>query len=78
MPCATMADHPLRRYFDAGALVTLNTDDPEMFETSLAREYQIAQESFGFSNEELRQLAANSIKASWMAEERKAELLRRM
>ena len=76
--CASLAVHPLRRYFDAGALVTLNTDDPEMFQTSLGREYQIAQESFGFSNDELRQLAANSIKAGWMSEERKRELLRKL
>lgn len=76
--CATLADHPLRRYFDAGALVTLNTDDPEMFQTSLVREYQIAQQSFGFTDDELRRLAANSIRASWLPEERKRELLERL
>jgi adenosine deaminase/aminodeoxyfutalosine deaminase len=73
--CPQLADHPLRRYFDAGALVTLNTDDPEMFQTTLVREYQIAQDAFGFTNEELRQLAANSFRASWLPEERKRELL---
>ena len=70
-----IAAHPLRRYFDAGALVTLNTDDPEMFQTTLVREYQLAQDAFGFTNEELRQLAANSFRASWLPEERKHELL---
>ena len=74
--CATLAEHPLRRYFDAGALVTLNTDDPEMFQTTLAHEYQIAQDAFGFSNNELCQLAANSFRASWLPEERKRELLK--
>ena len=73
--CAELAAHPLRRYFDAGALVTLNTDDPEMFQTTLVREYQLAQDAFGFTNEELRQLAANSFRASWLPEERKRELL---
>jgi adenosine deaminase/aminodeoxyfutalosine deaminase len=73
--CAAVADHPLRRFFDAGALVTLNTDDPEMFGTSLAREYQIAQECFGFTDDELRQLAANSFRASWLPEERKRQFL---
>jgi adenosine deaminase len=66
----------LRRYFDAGALVTLNTDDPEMFQTTLVREYQLAQDAFGFTDEELRQLAANSFRASWLPEERKRELLK--
>jgi adenosine deaminase/aminodeoxyfutalosine deaminase len=74
--CAEISAHPLRRYFDAGALVTLNTDDPEMFQTTLVREYQLAQDAFGFTNEELRQLAANSFRASWLPEERKRELLK--
>jgi adenosine deaminase/aminodeoxyfutalosine deaminase len=73
--CADVSDHPLRRYFDAGALVTLNTDDPEMFQTTLVREYQLAQDAFGFTDEELRQLAANSFRASWLPEERKRALL---
>jgi adenosine deaminase/aminodeoxyfutalosine deaminase len=73
--CASFADHPLRRYFDAGALVTLNSDDPAMFGCSVAGEYQVAQEHFGFSDAEARQLAVNSILASWLPQERKRELL---
>jgi adenosine deaminase/aminodeoxyfutalosine deaminase len=73
--CLALAEHPIRRYFDAGALITLNTDDPEMFQTTLVREYQIAQDAFGFTNAELTQLAANSFRASWLPEERKRELL---
>jgi aminodeoxyfutalosine deaminase len=73
--CPEIALHPLRRYFDAGALVTLNTDDPEMFQTTLVGEYRLAQDAFGFTQEELVQLAANSFRASWLPEERKRELL---
>ncbi|MGC2211367.1 MAG: adenosine deaminase [Candidatus Korobacteraceae bacterium] len=74
--CAELPLHPLRRFFDAGALVTLNTDDPEMFQTTLVREYELARDVFGFTNQELRQLAANSFRASWLPEERKRELLK--
>jgi adenosine deaminase/aminodeoxyfutalosine deaminase len=74
--CVELAAHPLRRYFDAGALVTLNTDDPAMFQTTLGREYQLAQDAFAFTEDELRQLAANSFRASWLPEERKRELLK--
>jgi aminodeoxyfutalosine deaminase len=74
--CAAIEQHPLRHYFDAGALVTLNTDDPEMFQTTLLQEYRIAIQQFAFTGEELRQLAANSLRACWLPEEHKRELLR--
>ncbi len=58
----TMEAHPLRRLFDAGVPVTLSTDDPGLFETTLAREYQIAEEVLGFNPSELRKIAANSFR----------------
>lgn len=58
--CASLAEHPLPRYLDHGLLVTLNTDDPEMFETTLNQEYKTAAERFGLSHEQLRILAENS------------------
>ena len=76
--CARLEDHPLRRYFDAGLLVTLNSDDPALFLSDLEDEYGIAQESFGFTPEHLRELASNSIEASFLPPERKVEILRRI
>lgn len=76
--CHDYLAHPVRRYFDAGALITLNSDDPEMFQTTLVQEYQIAQEIFGFTDDELRQLARNSFQASWLPEDRKRELISRL
>ena len=72
-----MEKHPVRRLFDAGVLVTLNTDDPDMFRTTLYEEYQIAQQKFGFSEDELRELAKNSFRASFLPEEKKREFLAR-
>ena len=46
-----------------------------MFRTSLGREYQIAQEVFGFSGLDLRRLAMNSFEASFLPEEKKREFL---
>ncbi len=63
--CATLVDHPLPKYLERGMLVTLNTDDPEMFETTLNREYELAAEAFGLSNEQLRRLVGNSFKATF-------------
>lgn len=75
--CPAAADHPLKRYLDLGLMVVLNSDDPAMFETSLAREYQLAQEVFALSDAQLRTLAMNSFRASFLAEEKKQSYLRR-
>ncbi len=75
--CAAIEQHPVRKLFDGGVQVTLNTDDPDMFRTSLLREYQIAQQVFGFSEDELRELAKNSFHASFLPEAKKREYLAR-
>ena len=46
-----------------------------MFRTSLVREYQIAQDVFGFCEADLRQLAENSFRASFLPEAQKREFL---
>lgn len=58
----SLVEHPVRRLFDAGVPITLNTDDPALFSTSLSREYKIAQEHFGFSDSELRGVATNAFR----------------
>jgi adenosine deaminase/aminodeoxyfutalosine deaminase len=76
--CASFAEHPLRRYFDAGLLVTLNSDDPAFFGSDVANEYLLAHQVQGFSREELRQLAANSIRASFLPTPAKSQWLSRI
>lgn len=66
--CPSFAAHPLRQYFDDGLLVTLNSDDPAFFGSDLANEYLLAHTELGFSRAELRQLAANSLRASFLPE----------
>jgi aminodeoxyfutalosine deaminase len=58
---ATLAEHPLRRLYDAGVPILLNTDDPAMFDCTLTSEYALAARAFGFSEEELKGIAANSL-----------------
>jgi len=67
--------HPVRQLFDAGLLVTINTDDPTMFHTSLNGEYELAQDLFGFTDEHLRELARNSFEASFLPAEKKIHFL---
>jgi aminodeoxyfutalosine deaminase len=73
--CPTLEEHPVRRYFDAGLMVTLNSDDPAIFESDLQDEYRLAHDGFGFTAEHLRELAANSIEASFLPAVRKVALL---
>jgi adenosine deaminase/aminodeoxyfutalosine deaminase len=73
--CPTFALHPLRRYFDEGLLVTINSDDPAFFGSDLANEYFLAHTEQGFTRDELRRLAANSIRASFLPDLEKASWL---
>jgi adenosine deaminase len=72
------AAHPLRKFFDAGLKVTLGSDDPTFFSTSIGREYAIAQKHFGFSDDELGQLTRNAIEEAFIDEKTRAELLSRI
>ena len=73
--CAELSQHPVRRYFDEGLMLTLNSDDPAMFRTSLVEEYRLVQEHFAFSDDHLRELARNSFEASFLPPEKKVEFL---
>ncbi len=64
--CPSFAAHPLRRYFEVGLLVTLNSDDPAFFGSDLANEYLLAHTEQGFTRDELRKLAGNSFRASFL------------
>ncbi len=76
--CPSFAAHPLRQYFDRGLLVTLNSDDPAFFGSDLANEFLLAHTEQGFTREELRHLAANSIRASFLPEDEKSAWLARI
>ena len=73
--CPALSEHPVRRYFDQGIMVTLNSDDPAMFGSTLAGEYQLGQDAFGFTDEHLRELARNSFEASFLPPEKKLRFL---
>ncbi|HEY2914857.1 MAG TPA: adenosine deaminase [Candidatus Angelobacter sp.] len=76
--CKEMQEHPVRKFFDEGLMITLSTDDPAMFQTSLNKEFEIAQQEFGFSEEHLRELARNSIEASFLPVEKKLRFMQQI
>ncbi len=71
---ARIEDHPVRRYWERGLDITVNTDDPGMFHNSLAGEYALLMDVFGFSRAEIRRLAAAALEGAWCGPEEKARL----
>jgi adenosine deaminase/aminodeoxyfutalosine deaminase len=57
---AALKDHPVRRLFDAGVPITLNTDDPGLFDCDLEGEFRCAREVFGFTDTELAGIRRNA------------------
>ena len=58
--------HPVRRLFDAGIPITINTDDPTVCGVTLTSEYELIHEKFGFSLKEIEQLIENARKAAFV------------
>ena len=73
--CPALFEHPVKMYFEEGLMITLNSDDPPFFGATLLEEYQLAHRDFEFSLDQLRELAANSIEASFLPPDRKLALL---
>lgn len=60
-------EHPVRRLYDAGVPIVLNSDDPAMFGCTLMSEYRLAAEAFGFSQAEMSGIAANGFRYKFAA-----------
>jgi adenosine deaminase len=73
---ASLHEHPLPRFLEAGLEVTLNSDDPAMFGTSLEGEYLAAAEHFALSREQILRLCANGFRAAFLPEEEKLAYLK--
>ena len=67
-------DHPIDRLRRAGVAVSINTDDPVLLGASLVGEYAMCSKAFGWSDDDLRALARNSIDASFANADVKAKL----
>ncbi|MFC9971235.1 adenosine deaminase [Spirillospora sp. NPDC127200] len=72
---ATAADVPVRALYEAGASLALGADDPLLFGSRLARQYELVRTEHGFTDAELADLAKQSIKGSAAPEDVRARLL---
>jgi len=71
---ASLAEHPLPRFVEAGVVVTINSDDPPMFGTTLNREYEIAADLLGLDESGLAGLARAAVDASFAPDDVKARI----
>lgn len=74
---ASYKEHPLRRFFDFGMKVTIGSDDPPFFGTSIGREYDIAHREFGFTESELSQITKNALEEAFIDDPMRGALLQR-
>jgi len=70
----TIEEHPLKKLFDLGVRVTINSDDPEVLETNLNNEYRIAHEILGMSMQDIATCNRYAYEASFLPETAKNKL----
>ena len=70
--------HPIEERLERGVKVTVSTDDPPFFHTTMAREYDALAEAFGWDDGVFRQIADTSIRAAFCMEETRDKILKRL
>ena len=75
---ADLAHHPIDALRQAGVQVTLNSDDPAFFGTTLADEYRRSSATFEWDAQHLRALTATALSAAFVDDDLKAKLLARL
>ena len=75
---ARKEDYPIREFLDAGLLVTLNTDNRMVSNSTIAKEMDFVQNNYGISDEELRKITENAIEVSFAEDEVKQMLWKQM
>lgn len=73
--CSSIDTHPVHMYFERGLMITLNSDDPPIFGATLLDEYELVHRHFELSLDQMRELAANSVEASFLPPPQKLALL---
>lgn len=70
--------HPIEKLMERGVRVTVSTDDPPFFHTTMAREYDRLAEAFGWDDRTFRDIAATSARAAFCTEETRGKILKKL
>lgn len=71
-------EHPLPFFLEAGILLSLNSDDPPFFRTTLAKEYERVQSFFNYSDEKMQSFTKMAIETAFVDEKTKSRLRQRI
>jgi adenosine deaminase len=71
---ASLAEHPIRRLYDAGVPLTVNSDDPPMFGTTMLDEHLLLANEFDFTLDELEKINLQAIRAAFLSEPERRQL----
>ncbi|CAN5262516.1 MAG: adenosine deaminase [Euzebyales bacterium] len=73
-----LEDHPFRRMREAGLLATLNTDDPALTDLDLGYEYRSVRAAYGYTWEDMVEIALDGVEATWLDEDDRRALSARI
>ena len=68
--------HPIGEMFDRGVKVTINTDDPPFFHTTMAREYEMLHQAFDWDEGVFAKIARTSLDAAFCDADTKTRILK--
>lgn len=73
-----LSDHPIKKLNDEGVLISINTDNRTVSNTTLNNEYKLLKETFNFSDEDFIKFNKNAINSAFITNEEKEELLKKL
>jgi adenosine deaminase len=73
---SSLSVHPIRRLFELGIRVTVNSDDPLFFDTTISEEYRALRQYLGFTYDELKQITLYAVEGAFLSHEDREKLRR--
>jgi adenosine deaminase len=71
---ASFADHPFRKFDEAGVPVTVNSDDPPLFGTTLTDEFLVLAQHWGYDADGIQRIALNAVDASFLRDQERSAM----
>ena len=70
-----LSNHPIKKLYDMGLLVTINTDNRTVSNTNLTKSYQDLQEVFSFTKQDFLKMNENALQSAFLNQAEIEELL---